>query len=350
MSPSSPGRRKRVTAKDVAERANVAISTVSKALSGRGSVRYETRQRILQAADELGFQPNQLAASLLTGRTRTIGVITSDHFGRFTLPALLGIFEELAELDYALVLYHGRGDPIRERHFAESLIRRRVDGIIVAGAGIYGRPPLAPELSIPVPVAYALAWTSAPDSISVIPDHVDGGRIAVKHLLSTGRSRICFIGGTLPRHSQSVRDDAATVRLQGVTDELNSAGLTLVHEPLIGEWSEQWGRHATRQLVQSGADPDAIICASDQIARGVLDELRELERPVPSSIAVLGFDNWDAVVHATRPTLTSVDLALTEVGQLAAREVVSAIDNGGWEPGIRRVPVRLIARDSTASR
>ena len=86
-----------MTAGDVAERAGVSISTVSKALSGKGAVRYETKQRILAAADELGFQANQVATSLFTGRTNTIGVITSDQFGRLTVPVLLGAIEKLSE-------------------------------------------------------------------------------------------------------------------------------------------------------------------------------------------------------------------------------------------------------------
>ena len=331
--------RRRVTAGDVAERAGVSISTVSKALSGKGAVRYETKQRILAAARELNFQTNQVAASLFTGKTNTIGVITSDRFGRLTVPVLLGAIETLAEHEIALVLCDGRGDPIREQFFVDSFLRRRVDGILVTGAGGFSRDSLRADL--PVPVVYAMAWSRDERDTSVVPDDGEGARMAVRHMLSTGREKLVFISG--PQ-----RDDASRVRLAATAEVLVARDLRLVHEPLFGEWSERWGRQAVKQVLLSGVEFDGVICASDQVARGVTEALREAEVDVPGAVGVIGFDNWDVMVEASRPPLSTIDMSLHEVGSAAAEALLAAIDTGELEPGIRRIDCELIPRESTA--
>lgn len=332
-------RKRRVTAGDVATRAGVSISTVSKALSGKGAVRHETRERILKAARELNFQTNQVAASLYAGRTNTIGVITTDRFGRLTVPVLLGAIEAMAEKEIALVLCDGRGDPIREQYFVDSFLRRRVDGILVTGAGEFARDSLRADL--PVPVVYAMAWSRDARDTSVVPDDAEGARTATRHLLSTGREKVVYVAG--PQ-----RDDASRVRLAATEEVLAERGLSLAHEPLFGQWSERWGRQAIKQVLHAGTDFDAVFCASDQVARGVTEALREADVDVPGSVGVVGFDNWDVMVEASRPPLTTVDMSLHEVGAAAADALLAAIDSGALEPGIRRIDCQLVPRESTA--
>jgi LacI family transcriptional regulator len=332
-------RKRRVTARDVAERAGVSVSTVSKALSGKGAVRHETRERILKAVRELNFQSNQVAASLFAGRTNTVGVITSDQFGRLTVPVLLGAVEALAEREIALVLCDGRGDPIREQYFVDAFLRRRVDGILVTGAGEFGRDSLRGDL--PVPVVYAMAWSRDAADTSVVPDDAEGARVAAQHLLSTGRRRLVFVSG--PR-----RDDASAVRFAAVRDVVAEHGLELVYEPLFGDWSERWGRHAVGQVLRSEVEFDGVVCASDQIARGVTEALREADIDVPRQVGVIGFDNWDVMVEASRPPLSTVDMSLHEVGATAARALMRAMDTGERIPGIERVDCQLVPRESTA--
>jgi LacI family transcriptional regulator len=330
--------KRRVTAADVAARAGVSIGTVSKALSGKGAVRHETRQRILEAAHELKYQSNEVAASLLAGRTNTIGVITSDQFGRLTAPVLVGATETLAEHEIALLICDGRGDRIREQYFVNSLLRRRVDGILVTGRGVFGRESLGTDL--PIPVVYAMASSTDPSDASVVPDDHAGARAAAEHLLATGRSKVAFVSGR--------SDDATHTRLAATRDVLAAAGLELAHAPLIGQWSEGWGRQAGLNLIRAEADFDAVVCGNDQIARGVLDSLRENDIRVPEQVAVIGFDNWDVMVEASRPPLSSVDLSLQEVGRVAAKELIEAIADGATKPGVRRVDCHVVPRESTA--
>ena len=297
-----------------------------------------TRARVLEAAEALGFQSNALARSLLTGRSYTVGLITNDSYGRFTMPVLLGVEDTLQSGQLAVLLCDGRDDSIREQHYVRTLLARRVDGIIVAGRRSDPRAPISREL--PVPVVYAMCESADPGDASIVPDDEGGGMLAVQHLLATGRARIGHVTG--PAHFQ-----AARLRAAGAESALAKVGLSLAGgEVLYGEWSEVWGRQAARILLRSAPDTDAIFCGSDQIARGVAEAIRELGRQVPDDISLVGFDNWTVMAEAAQPPLTTVDMNLPEVGQIAAETLLSAIA-GHAEHGKRIVPSRLVVRAST---
>jgi LacI family transcriptional regulator len=118
-------------------------------------------------------------------------------------------------------------------------------------------------------------------------------------------------------------------------------------EPLMGAWAEAWGHEAVgRILGASDIAPDAIFCGNDQIARGVVDALRERGRRVPDDVAIVGFDNWEIVAAATRPPLTTVDMNLTTLGREAGLALLSVIDGETVEPGVRKLPCRLVVRQS----
>src|SRR3981189_2150255 len=119
---------KRATIRDVAALAGVSIGTASKALNGQGKLRDETRERVAAAAPQLGCGPNGLARGLLAGRTYTVGVITTDSFGRFSIPVMLGAEDALGAGQISVLLCDGRGDRIREQHYLRTLLGRRVDG------------------------------------------------------------------------------------------------------------------------------------------------------------------------------------------------------------------------------
>ena len=328
-----------VSLRDVAHRAGVAPGTASKALNGRGQLKEQTRQRVIAAAEELGFQPNLVARGLIAGRTYTVGVLTTDSFGRFTIPVMLGAEDAMGAGQMSILLCDGRGDPIREQHYVRTLLQRRVDGIIVTGRSSDPRPSLGRDL--PVPVVYALAQSEHPDDISVVHDDKQGAVLATEHLLATGRTRIAHITGPT-RHA------AAAHRAAGVADALDRAGETLVLQaPLFGEWSEQWGREAAAQLLRSGQPFDGVVAGSDQIARGVASSLREAGCKVPEQVGIVGFDNWDVMVEASRPPLTTIDLALAELGHFAASTLLDAINGRHVAPGVRRLPCHLVVRRST---
>jgi LacI family transcriptional regulator len=315
------------------------VNTASKALNERDEVAPATRARVRQAAEELSFQPNVLARGLISGNTRTVGLLTDElSAARFAIPVLLGAENALGDEQMSVLLCDARGDAIRRRHHIRTLLARQVDGFLILGDSNEIRPSLSKE--IPVPVVYAYCQSDDPADLSVVADDAGGARLAAEHLVSLGRRRIAHITGDVS--FRAARDRASAVR-----EVLDRAGLPLVGEPLFGQWSQRWGRHATARLLASHPDVDAIFCGSDQIASGVTEELRDLGRTVPGDVAIVGYDNWEVMATETRPPLTTVDLNLEQLGTTAVRHLFAALD-GDRHAGVIRQPGRLVVRESTA--
>jgi len=329
---------RRATIRDVAAQAGVSIGTASKALNGQGKLRQETRDRVAAAARELGFAPNVLARALLAGRTYTVGVITSDSFGRFSIPVMLGAEDALGAGQISVFMCDTRDDPARERQYLEMLLSRRVDGLIVTGRRIEPRPSIGKTLGIPV--VYAMTQSLDSDEPAVLPDDYGGGQMAARHFLAEGRHRVGHITGP-------ERFLAARKRAGGFCEIIAGAGSDFSpNDVLYGEWSESWGRAGAHILLRDSPGADAIFCGSDQIARGVADTLRLLGRRVPQDIALIGFDNWEPMALGCDPPLTSIDMCLEAVGRVAAEYLLAAIND---EPaqGVHTVPCRLVVREST---
>lgn len=329
------GRVVRIT--DVAALAGVAPGTASKALNGTGSLRESTRERVREAAERLGFVPDATARSLSARRSFTVGLLSTDSAGRFSLPVVLGAENALVGGELSALLATARHDPVREQHHVRALVARRVDGIIVTGRTTEPREPIR----VPMPVVYAFAPSADPDDVSVVPDDAVGMRLLVEHLAGLGRRRIAYVGGRAEQAASLMRHDALVA-------ELTARGLEMVGPPLYGDWSEQWGRRAVDLILDAGADHrvDAIVFASDQLARGGCDRLRERGLRVPDDVAVTGYDDWDVMSLASRPPLTTVDMRLERLGQRAAELLIAAIE-GEPARGVERLTPRLVVRAST---
>jgi LacI family transcriptional regulator len=330
-----------VTLTDVARLAGVSVATASKALNGRDEVAPTTRGRVLDAAEKLSFRPNALARGLISGRTRTIGLLTDELGGRFSIPILLGVENALGNHQMSVLLCDARGDPIRRRHYLHTLLARQVDGFIIVGDSNDRRPSLTPD--IPVPLVYVYCESSDPEDLSLLADDAGGARLATEHLISLGRRHIGHITGPAGYR-------AARVRATAVREVLDEAGLSLTGcDPLYGEWSQGWGRHAGKVLVTGNPDLDAIFCGSDQIAAGVTQALADLGKRIPEDIAVVGYDNWEIFAADNRPTLTTIDLNLEQLATTAVEHLFNALD-GQPRSGVIRQPCRLVVRESTSPR
>jgi len=331
----------RVTISDVAREASVSISTVSKALNGSGRMRDETRERIREVARRLGYDSQPARRDSRASRSYTIGLLTTDSFTRFAIPLMLGVEDALSAGQISVLLADGRGDPIRENHHLQTFLARRVDGIIVTGRRAEARPPIG--ISTRVPVCYVLARSQRPDDLSIVIDDEHGGRLAVSHLLALGRRRIAHVTG--PQKHLSAR-----LRYAGMLEQLKDAGINASETPpMWGEWSEAWGRQAASILARSGVPYDAVFCGSDQIARGVVEQLQEDGIRVPEDVSVVGFDNWDVMALASRPPLTTIDPRLDELGRRAAESVLAMLA-GEQRRGVVRQECELVVRDSTSVR
>jgi LacI family transcriptional regulator len=326
------------TIRDVARAAGVSIGTVSKALNRTGAIAPETRARVIAVAERLQFRPNTLAKSLQSGLSGSIGLISNDSFGRFTMPIMEGLEGVLAPRGIGVFMCNATDDPAREQAHVEQLMAKQIDGIVVTARRSDRRPSAHLE-GLGVPVIYVFAHSDDPNALTLLPDDKGGACLAVAHLVQIGRRRIAHVTG--PQHFEAVQ-----LRRAGYLAELAAADIA-PFDTLNGRWTEAWGREAVAQLFGPGrSNPDALFCGNDLIARGAADALREMGRSVPDDVAIAGFDNWGVMVEACRPPLTSVDMNLAGLGAEAGRCMADMI-GGKTEQGQRLLPCTLITRAST---
>jgi LacI family transcriptional regulator len=329
--------RSSATIRDVAKAAGVSIGTVSKALNGTGSLSARTRERVMAAVGELNFRPNLLAKSLHTGLSGSVGLISNDSFGRFTMPIMEGLERVLSQSGIGVFMANATDDVAREKAHIEQLLAKQIDGIVVTSRRADRRLSVDLE-GIGLPVIYVFSQGKGESSLTLLPDDEGGAKLATEHLITHGRRKIAHITG--PDNFEAVR-----LREKGWRAALANAGL----EPgplLHGPWSEAFGRGATARLLFGDNRPDAIFCGNDQIARGAADHLRESGLHVPNDIAVVGFDNWTVMAEASRPPLTSVDMNLTALGEEAGRRMREMI-KGVPHAGTIRLPCTLVVRGSS---
>ncbi|MCC5974936.1 MAG: LacI family DNA-binding transcriptional regulator [Rubellimicrobium sp.] len=327
------------TIHDVAARAGVSIATVSKALNNGGRMTPETRARVLAAARELSFRPNALARGLHSKRSFAVGLLTDDVYGRFALPVMAGVSEGLIDHGVSVFLCTVEDDPALAQSHLDVMLEKQVDGIVVAGKRVDRLVPV--DLAgLTVPVVHVMS-EGAPDRVSFRPDEAQGAELAIRHLLAGGRCRVADVTGP-------VRFRVAIERAEAWAGVLHETGLD---QPgggaLFGAWSEAWGHAAVAQLWAQQDRPDAVFCGNDQIARGVIDALRERGVGVPHDVAVVGFDNWEIVAKETRPPLSSVDMNLRELGRQAGLTLLALINGKDVQPGIRALPCTLRVRASS---
>ncbi|MEO8242454.1 MAG: LacI family DNA-binding transcriptional regulator [bacterium] len=328
------------TIRDVALAAGVSIGTVSKVLNKTGTIAVATRERVAEVARQLNFRPNTLAQSLHSGLSGSIGLISNDSFGRFTMPIMEGLEGVLAPEGIGVFMSNATDDPEREQRHLEQMLSKQVDGLIVTARRSDYRPSVRLG-GLGVPVIYVFAHSDDPDALTLLPDDETGAVLAMQHLLDTGRRRIAHITG--PENFEAV-----LLRQTGYRGALAAAGVAAM--PILhGKWSEAWGRAAVEQLFGAAVGPDALFCGNDQIARGAADALRERGLNVPLDVAIVGFDNWGVIAEACRPPLTSVDMQLTQLGAEAGRRMLAMIE-GKTERGLERLPCRLVVRASSAAR
>jgi LacI family transcriptional regulator len=326
----------------VARLAEVSIGTASKAINANGRLSLETREKVLRVARELGYRPNDLAQSLHRARSRTVGILSNDSFGRFTFPIVEALEDRLADEGMAVFMCNATDDPARERRHLDQLLGKRIDGLVVTARRSDKRSSIASHVR-DLPVIYVFAQADDANALSLLPDDEGGARLAVEHLIHLGRKRIAHLTG--PAHFEAV-----ALRHRGYTAALAAAGLPeLPGFFRNGKWSEQSGRESVATLfdgVPAEHRPDALFCGNDMIARGALDALRERGIRVPEDVAIVGFDNWDVMVAGAQPPLTSIDMNLKTLGREAGERLVAMI-GGERMAGVHRLPCTLVVRQSS---
>ena len=329
-----------VSIRDVAAAAGVSVATVSRVLSPASAdvpMRKETRDKVERAIDELGYRPNDLARALLQHRTSAIGLVVPDISNPYYPPLVRGVEDAASSRGYRVVLCNTDRDPAKISGYLDTLIKTRVDGIVVAGGGWADVPDRSTVLGNYRTglVAVGRHLTAHP---SVRIDNVAASRAAAEHLIGLGHRRIAFLGG--PALSTTVQD-----RAQGYRDALKVAGLGA---PVVryGDFTEESGYAATREILDGCPPPTALLCANDRIALGAYAAVTDVGRRVPDDVSVVGFDDTP-IARYVRPTLTTVAIPTYEMGRAAMRLLLAQLA-GSAKPGLEIMPTHLVVRSSVA--
>jgi LacI family transcriptional regulator len=327
-----------VSIKTVAALAGVSFQTASKVLIGKGNASEGTRQRIVAAAEQLGYVPNAVARGLVTRSTRTIGVVASDLSDYVLAQFVVGAEREARRQGHVIIIGTVDAQGVEGERYVRTLVERRVDGILLAAPELERQPGIAESLSSAIPTVSIHAVPGA--SVSLVgSNHARTGLLATRHLLGHGHRAIGTIAGPLTRR-------VVHSRLRGYQQALAEAGVE-TDERLIeaADWEVEGGYEAARRLLARMPDLTAIFVQTDTMAIGALSALHELGRRVPEDCAIVGCDNIPAA-RRTIPPLTTVHIPFYETGALAIRLLLERITAPQPEPGRVLLPVHLVTRRS----
>ncbi|MPY77915.1 MAG: LacI family DNA-binding transcriptional regulator [Actinophytocola sp.] len=334
----------RVTLADVARRAGVSRTAASFVLSGRTDMRISetTQQRVLAAADELGYRPNITARSLRTAVTGTIGLISDTiTISPYAGEVIQGAADTALEHDRLVFVAETSGDRDVEHGLLQEMLDRQVDAFLYAAMFTQVREP--PELVRDYPFVLLNCLAESFDAPAVLPDETEAGATAARALLDAGHTdRIHVIGG---RHDTAETPGgvvAGRERMAGVEAALADAGTAPVSVTECVWHAPEYGYRAVSDLLERHR-PSALICLNDRLAFGAYQALHQHGLRVPDDVSVISFDDSD-LASWLRPALTSVALPHYELGKTA---VMLLVENRR-EPGPVRVPMPLRERASVA--
>ncbi|MET9294833.1 LacI family DNA-binding transcriptional regulator [Streptomyces sp. NPDC003077] len=340
------------TIPDVAREAGVSRSTASRALAGYGSVSPQARERVRAAADRLGYRANQLARSMITGRTHTLGAVIADIQNPFFAGVTRGITDAARAAGYQVLLANTDEDPAAEQAAVKTLRDKHVDGLIVAPAATTDAGHLAAAHAAGCPVV--LLDRDIPDlgMDSVTVDNHGAARDAVRRLLAAGHRRIALVSLV----GDGVRDPAPVdpgstglARIEGYRSALREAGIADTDTYLrMGAFHQQDPADLARDLLAAPEPPTALFATDSVIALGVLSAVRDLGLRVPEDLSLVTFDDTDWA-RAVRPRISVVAQPVQELGARAVRALVSRVQGGTGEREHITLPTRFIARESVAA-
>lgn len=332
-----------VTIKDVAREAGVSVATISRVCNGSAAVKEETRRHVLDVAARLGYSPHGAARSLITSRTNTIGVLLPDLHGEFFSEVIRSI-DQAAHQDGYHLLVSSSHDEEREIVASFRAMRGRVDGLLVMSPDLDARTAIhAFPHGFPVVLLNCPAEREGYDSIVIA--NYEGANAVVKHLIDLGHRRIAMITGRERNH------DAAE-RRRGFRDAMRAGGIPAEDAiEVAGDFSEESGFQAARELLRAERRPTAIFAANDSMAIGALSALREGGSRVPEEIAVAGFDDIP-MARYMNPPLTTVHVDISALGARATNRLLEQIHeepSGGRTHRQEVVPTTLVVRGSSGA-
>jgi DNA-binding LacI/PurR family transcriptional regulator len=335
-----------VTVKDIAKKAGVSHSTVSRALHSNPLISDETKERIQQIAVEMGYLPSAAARTLKTNRSHVLGVVLTSIDDPFFSEILEGIEEVIQSSGYSLFIAAAHRDPGREREIVEAMVEHRADGVIICSTS-FSEERSRQFLQSGVPIVVVNNQAVEDFRYSIYHDDIDGMRQVTRHLIELGHKRIAYIGN-------SASGRTTMDRLTGFREEMKSAGLSIPAEYVYeasGGGTED-GESAANYFLELPERPTALVCYNDMMAIGVMKSLQQAGICIPENVSITGFDNIIFSAY-TNPPLTTLDQPKRFIGAEAARLLLELLDTPlSQQPqnhqNVRSLKGQLLIRESTA--
>lgn len=332
----------KVTIADIARMANVSKATVSRVINNRPEgVGNEVRQRIMDIIESVGYQPNMIARSLVTAKSKELALILPDITNPF-FPALVrGVEDYAGKKGYTVFICNSDNNGDKEEQYIINFIEKRVDGMILTcNASNHPRAGNIKSSLWPPIVMLDRQPQNINCDVVIQSDNVQGGYLATRHLLEQGRTRIAHLAGE--RYIEVTTD-----RIQGYRRALEEFDVPFRPDLIyFGDFSLETGQAMTGALLQSGQAFDAVFAGCDVIAMSVIQCLRQYGRRVPQDVSVIGFDNI-SISAVFEPPLSTVDQQPYKMGKLAAKTLIEMIE--GKEIAEKRVMLQshLVIRNSS---
>jgi DNA-binding LacI/PurR family transcriptional regulator len=322
-----------VTIHDVARRARVSVTTVSRALTRPQLLRRETRERVLAVAAELAYRPNLAARGLITGKTGNLGIVVPDIANPFYPGVLRGVQVRASELGYAVLLADSDENADAEATLVQAM-EKQVDGIVICAP--FSQDAQLRRLAQAVPLV--LLNRRCGEIPAVLMNVADGMREAVSHLAQLGHRRIAYLGG--PRHAWSNRE-----RVRGLRAAVRSNDLQLVQ---LGPFEPKFEGGIEGARLATAADVTAMIAYNDLVALGALRELAGRGVRVPDEMSVVGFDDL-LFASMSAPPLTTVATPMEAAGRATVDLLLAAIeDETRFDGRCAELTTQLVVRATTA--
>jgi LacI family transcriptional regulator len=311
--------KKELTIYDLAERLNISVATVSRALSNNPTVSKKTKRKVTELAEAMGYRKNSFASGLRLQKTNTIGFIAHELNSHFVASVLSGIEKVMTGAQYNIIIGHSSESTAKEIANANIFFHKRVDGLIVSLA--YDTVSLShydPFIKRGVPIVFLDRVSKDAPGIKVVIDNQKAGYDATAHLIQQGCSRIMHITGNL---AQNVYVD----RLDGFKKALHDYNLP--YEPgqlVVTDLTEKAGVEVALQIMEMKARPDGLFFANDLCAAVCMKNLKDADIKVPEDIAIVGFNN-DTISRLVEPQLTTINYAGREIGEIAASNLMAQL-------------------------
>jgi DNA-binding LacI/PurR family transcriptional regulator len=322
---------------DVARAAGVSRALVSLVMREQPNVSEVRRLRVLDAAARLGYRPNAMARSLASQRTRVVGVIIDDLRNPFFAEIVSGIEQLASETGYQVLLATGGREARRERAALGALLEYRVDGIILVSPRLPSSDIVTAAAEVPL-VVTGREVRGASASFVVTDEHTGVG-LVLDHLVELGHRQIAHIDGGGGAGGSQRRANY----LRGMAQR----GLAACVQLIPGDFTEEAGRRATGELLESDSLPTAIFASNDLIAAGALGALHQAGVAVPDEVSLVGYDNI-SIADFAHMSLTTIDQPRMTMGRYALELLLDRVD-GRREVTLRRIVPTLVVRSTTGA-